>query len=72
MVPAVYAELLRKLLGRQPEVVDLFCGEGGVSEGIRRAGLAPNGVDAHDMPRYRDPGLEWTGSSWPTPTCRTR
>ena len=33
-----YSELLRKLMGRQPELVDLFCGEGGVSEGIRRAG----------------------------------
>ena len=49
-----YAELLRKLQGRQPELVDLFCGEGGVSEGIRRAGLSPNGVDAKDMPKYRD------------------
>ena len=49
-----YAELLRKLQGRQPELVDLFCGEGGVSEGIRRAGLSPNGVDAKDMPKYRE------------------
>ena len=48
-----YSELLRKLMGRQPELVDLFCGEGGVSEGIRRAGLAATGVAMCDMPRYR-------------------
>ena len=47
-----YPELLRKLMGRQPEVIDLFCGQGGVSEGIRRSGLAPSGVDSQDQPQY--------------------
>ena len=47
-----YGELLRKLLGRTPEVVDLFCGQGGSSEGIRRAGLAPFGVDSTAQPQY--------------------
>ena len=34
-------------------LIGLFCGESGVSEGIRRAGLAATGVDMSDMPRYR-------------------
>ena len=47
-----YVELLRKLLGRTPEVVDLFCGEGGVSEGARRAGLGVFGIDSKEQPNY--------------------
>ena len=47
-----YGELLRKLMGRAPEVVDLFCGQGGSSEGIRRAGLAPVGLDMSAQPQY--------------------
>ena len=34
-----YPDLLRKLSKRAPAVVDLFCGGGGCSEGIRRAGM---------------------------------
>ena len=38
-----YPDLLRKLSKRAPAVVDLFCGGGGCSEGIRRAGIARQG-----------------------------
>ena len=53
--------LLTKLeSGRAPVVVDLFCGAGGSSCGIRRMGCVPYGVDIHDMPEYRERfGTDW-------------
>ena len=47
-----YVELLKKLDGRTPEVVDLFCGEGGVSEGARRGGFAVTGIDSQPQPHF--------------------
>jgi hypothetical protein len=45
-------------------LIGLFCGESGVSEGIRRAGLAATGVDMSDMPRYRQRfGTAYRGSA---------
>ena len=41
-----YVQLLRRLMsGATPTVVDAFCGGGGSSEGVRRAGGASHGVD---------------------------
>ena len=47
-----YPDLLRKLSKTAPAIVDLFCGGGGCSEGIRRAGLTACGVDAQPQPDY--------------------
>ena len=49
-----YVELLRRLeSGRTPSVVVTFCGQGGVTEGVRRAGGASHGQDWVDQPMYR-------------------
>ena len=49
-----YVELLRRLeSGRTPTAVVTFCGQGGVSEGIRRGGGAAHGQDIVDQPSYR-------------------
>ena len=49
-----YVALLRRLRsGRTPTAVVGFCGQGGVSEGIRRANGAVHGQDLRDQPRYR-------------------
>ena len=49
-----YVELLRRLRsGRTPTAVVGFGGQGGVSEGVRRAGGAAHGQDIVDQPNYR-------------------
>ena len=54
-------KLLQRLeSGRAPAFLDLFCGDGGVSEGGRRVGATPVGVDLSDHPGYRARfGDEW-------------
>ena len=47
-----YPDLLRKLSKRAPAVVDLFCGGGGCSEGIRRAGMTTCGLDSEMQEDY--------------------
>ena len=48
-----YVHLLRRLeSGRTPLVVDLFCGAGGSSEGVRRMGGASLGVDDTEQPHF--------------------
>lgn len=37
---------------RRPRILDLYCGAGGASVGFWRAGLAPEGVDVIDQPRF--------------------
>ena len=38
---------------KQPELLDLFCNNGGASEGYRRAGFKVTGVDIEPQPGYR-------------------
>ena len=48
-----YVYLHRRLhSGRTPSALVTFCGEGGVSEGVRRAGGAAHGQDVREQPRY--------------------
>ena len=47
-----YPDLLRKLSKRAPAVVDLFCGGGGCSEGIRRAGMTTCGLGSEMQEDY--------------------
>ena len=48
-----YVELLRRLRsGRTPTAVVGYCGQGGVSEGVRRAGGASHGQDIRGQPKY--------------------
>jgi hypothetical protein len=49
----MYVELHRSWhSGRTPTALVTFCGQGGVSEGVRRAGGAAHGQDAVVQPRY--------------------
>ena len=49
-----YVYLLRRLdSGRTPTALVTFCGQGGTSEGVKRAGGAAHGQDVRDQPRYR-------------------
>ena len=48
-----YVQLLRRLQsGVTPTVVDVFCGGGGSSEGVRRAGGASLGIDVEAQPDF--------------------
>ena len=48
-----YVQLLRRLQsGVTPTVVDAFCGGGGSSEGVRRAGGASHGIDVEAQPDF--------------------
>ena len=50
---SLYVDLLRRLQsGRTPTSLELFCGAGGKSEGVRRARGASHGVDLRPQPDY--------------------
>ena len=55
-----YVSLLRRLnSGHTPVALVAFCGQGGLTEGVRRAGGAAHGVDGEAQPAYaRRFGLE--------------
>ena len=51
-----YVVILRRLnSGESVRLFDDFCGGGAVSEGVRRAGGAPFGLDIEDQPAYKTP-----------------
>jgi hypothetical protein len=49
-----YVTIFRRLFRRSPVILDLFCSEGGASEGIRRAGCIPRGMDLRSVRKYID------------------
>ena len=70
-----YVQLLRRLQsGVTPTVVDDFCGGGGSSEGVRRAGGASIGLDLEEQADFvrrfgstsfvRGDGVAWADVSW--------
>lgn len=49
----------------RPRLLDLFCCEGGASEGYDRAGFDVTGVDIKAMPRYRHSFHRGDAAAWP-------